>query len=144
MMDAQHFPFYIILSNYVCSILFHKNKNHNVRRIRFHFCIKIHRWKRRVCKGKTLFGQPSTKRITWFFEIIIHNKSYCTGNRVIIRQTESQKDVDESLVRVFHLELGTADKPCSDKYKGRRAHQRFARCRPPRRARVLFWNLNSC
>ena len=30
-MDAQHFPFYIILSNCVWSILFYQNKDHNVR-----------------------------------------------------------------------------------------------------------------
>ena len=58
-MDAQHFPFYIILSNYVWSILFYQNKNHNVRQIRFHVCIKMHRRKRRVCKRKTLSGQPN-------------------------------------------------------------------------------------
>ena len=30
-MDAQYFPFYIILSSYVWSILFYRNKDHNVR-----------------------------------------------------------------------------------------------------------------
>ena len=39
-MDAQHFQFYIILSNYLWSILFYKNKDHNVREIRFRVCIK--------------------------------------------------------------------------------------------------------
>ena len=58
-MDAR-FPFYIILSNYVRSILFYKNKDYNVRQIRFHVCIKVRRCKRRVCKRKTLFGQPNT------------------------------------------------------------------------------------
>ena len=29
-MDAQYFPFYIILSNYVWSILFYQTKDHNV------------------------------------------------------------------------------------------------------------------
>ena len=58
-MDAR-FPFYIILSNYVRSILFYKNKDYNVRQIRFHVCIKMRRCKRRVCKRKTLFGQPNT------------------------------------------------------------------------------------
>ena len=48
--DVQHFPFYIILLNYIWSILFYQNKNHNVRRIRFRVCIKMHRCKRRVCK----------------------------------------------------------------------------------------------
>ena len=57
-MDAQHFPFYIIISNYVCSILFYQNKDQNVRRIRFHVCIKMRCCKRRVCKRKRLFGQP--------------------------------------------------------------------------------------
>ena len=59
-MDAGHFPFYIILSNYVWSILFYRNKDHHVRQIRFHVCIKMHRCKNRVCKRKTLFGQPNT------------------------------------------------------------------------------------
>ena len=58
-MDAQHFPFYIILSNYVRSILFYQDKDHNVRQIRFHVCTKMRRCKRRVCKRKTLFGQPN-------------------------------------------------------------------------------------
>ena len=38
-MDAQYFPFYITLSNYVWSILFYQNKDHNVRQIRFHVCV---------------------------------------------------------------------------------------------------------
>ena len=50
------FWFIVILSNYVWSILFYQNKDHNVRQIRFHVCIKMHR----VCKGKTLSGQPNT------------------------------------------------------------------------------------
>ena len=33
--------------------------DHNVRQIRFHVCIKMRRCKRRVCKRKTLFGQPN-------------------------------------------------------------------------------------
>ena len=58
-MDAQYFPFYIILSNYVRSVLFYQNKDHNARQIRFHVYIKMRRYKRRVCKRKTLFGQPN-------------------------------------------------------------------------------------
>ena len=58
-MDAQHFPFYIILSNYVRPILFYQIRDHNVRQIRFHVFIKMRRCKRRVCKRKTLFGQPN-------------------------------------------------------------------------------------
>ena len=54
-MNAEHFLFYIILS-----ILFYQNKDHNVRQIRFHVYTKMHRCKRRVCKRKTLFGQPNT------------------------------------------------------------------------------------
>ena len=38
-MDAQHFLSYIILSNYVWSILFYQNKDHNIWQIRFHVCI---------------------------------------------------------------------------------------------------------
>ena len=60
-MDAQHFPFYIILSNYVSSILFDQDKDYNVRQIGFHVCIKMHCCKRHVCKRKTLFGQPNIK-----------------------------------------------------------------------------------
>ena len=56
-MDAQHFPFYIILSNYVWSILFYQDKNYNVRHIRFHVCIKMRCCKRRACKRKTLAEQ---------------------------------------------------------------------------------------
>ena len=62
-MDAQDLSFYIILSNYVRSILFYHNKDHNVRQIRFHVCIKIHRCKRRICKRKTLFRQPNKIKI---------------------------------------------------------------------------------
>ena len=54
-MDAQHFSFYIILSNHVWSILFYQDKDHNFWQIRFHVCIKMHCCKRRVCKRKTLF-----------------------------------------------------------------------------------------
>ena len=61
--DAQHSPFYIILSNYVWWMLFYQNKDHNVRQISFHVCIKMNRCKRRVCKRKALFGQSSTNRI---------------------------------------------------------------------------------
>ena len=56
---AQYFLFHIILSNYLWSILFYQNKDRNVRQIRFHVCIKMHRCKRRVCKRKTLFRQPN-------------------------------------------------------------------------------------
>ena len=56
-MDAQYFTFYIILSNYVWSILFYQNKDHNIRQIRFHVCVKMYRCKRRVYKRETLFGQ---------------------------------------------------------------------------------------
>ena len=40
-MDAQHFSFYIIFSNYVRSVLFYQNKDHNTRQIRFHVCTKM-------------------------------------------------------------------------------------------------------
>ena len=58
-MDAQHFSFYIILSNYVWSILFYQDKDHNVWQIGFHVCIKMRRCKRRICKRKILFEQPN-------------------------------------------------------------------------------------
>ena len=41
-MDAQYFPFYIILSSCVRSILFYQNEDHNVRQIRFHVCMDNH------------------------------------------------------------------------------------------------------
>ena len=59
-MDAQYFSFCIILSNYVRSILFYRNKNHDVRQIRFRVCMKMRRCKRRICKRKTFLGQPNT------------------------------------------------------------------------------------
>ena len=49
---AQYFLFHIILSNYLWSILFYQNKDRNVRQIRFHVCIKMHRCKRRVYKRR--------------------------------------------------------------------------------------------
>ena len=39
--DTQHFPFYIILSNYVRSILLYQDKDYDVRQSRVHVCIKI-------------------------------------------------------------------------------------------------------
>ena len=58
-MDTRHFSFYIILSNYVRSILSIKIKTITFDRLGFTFGIKVHRCKRRVCKRKTLFGQPN-------------------------------------------------------------------------------------
>ena len=63
-MDAQYFSFYIILSNYVRSILFYQNKDHNVRQIRFLLCIKMYRYKRQVCKRKIFSGRPNTNTYT--------------------------------------------------------------------------------
>ena len=62
-MDAQHFSFYIMLSNYVRSIFLYQDKDRNVWQIRFHVCIKMHRCKRRVRKRKTLFGQPNIRDV---------------------------------------------------------------------------------
>ena len=59
-MDAQHFLFYIILSNYVWSISFYQTRDHNVRQIRFYVCIKMHFGVKDVCKRKALSGQPNT------------------------------------------------------------------------------------
>ena len=71
-MDTQHLLFYIILSTYVRSILFYQNKDHNVRQIRFHVCIKMHRCKRRAYKRRTLFGQPnSIHKLLYHFLLII-------------------------------------------------------------------------
>ena len=52
---------YIILSNYVWSILFYRTKGHNVWQTRFHVRIKMRCCKRRVCKRKTLSGQLNTQ-----------------------------------------------------------------------------------
>ena len=74
-MNAHHFLFRIILSNYVWSVLVYQNKDHNVRQIRFHVCIKMHRCKRRVYKRKTLSGQPNINHtyIDYFmYGVLVH------------------------------------------------------------------------
>ena len=79
-MDVQHFLFYIILSNYVWSIFFYQNKDHNVRQIRFHVCIKMRHCKRRVCRRKTLNGQPNIKHTKKWFK----RKSWKSAYRALI------------------------------------------------------------
>ena len=86
-MNAQHFSFYIILSNYVWSILFYQNKNHNVRRIKFHVYIKMRCCKKRVCKRKTLFGQPNTIYI-FYLSYVEHNTTF-----VILRASKQNQFV---------------------------------------------------
>ena len=46
-----------IIHDPFCSI---EIKITTLRQIRFHVCIKMRRCKRRVCKRKTLFGQPNS------------------------------------------------------------------------------------
>ena len=45
--------------------LFYQNKDHNVPQIRFHVCIKMHRF----CKRKTHSGQPNTN--VFAFQLLI-------------------------------------------------------------------------
>ena len=52
-MDAQHLSFYKRF------LPFYQNKDHNVRQIRFHVCIKTRCCKGRVCKRKTLSRHPN-------------------------------------------------------------------------------------
>ena len=56
-----------VLYYFIEFILFYQNKDHNVRQIRFHVCIKMRRCKGRVCKRKTLFGQPNIFHLEKFF-----------------------------------------------------------------------------
>ena len=95
-MGTQYFPFYIILSSYLWFILFYQDKDHNVRQIRFRVCIKMHRCKRRVCKRKTLFGQPNIFEIniiykyTVDFYIFVRNlkvQKYTTGRTQCVKYT---------------------------------------------------------
>ena len=58
--DAQCFLFYIILSNYVRSILFCWDKLRDISQTRFHVCTKLHCCKKHVCEKETLSGQPNT------------------------------------------------------------------------------------
>ena len=57
--DAQRFSFYIILSNYIRSILLCWDKHRDISLTWFHVCMKVHCWKRHVCERKTLFGQSN-------------------------------------------------------------------------------------
>ena len=53
--DAQRFFFYIILSNYVRSILFCSDKHRHISHTYFHVCYKNH-----DCERKILSGQHNT------------------------------------------------------------------------------------
>ena len=57
--DVQCILFYIILSNYVGSILFCWDKRRDISQIWFHVCMKVHCCKKHVCERKILFGQPN-------------------------------------------------------------------------------------
>ena len=69
-MDAQRFPFYIILSNYLWSISFYRDKDSNVRQIRFHVCIKMRRCESRV-KERRFSDNLTDKRISFLRSIFI-------------------------------------------------------------------------
>ena len=56
---AQRLLLYIILSNYVRSILFCRDKHRHISQTWFHVCTKMHYRKKHVCERKTLFGQPN-------------------------------------------------------------------------------------
>ena len=58
--DARCLLFYIILSNYIRSILFCWDKHHDISQTWFHVCMKVHCFKKHVCERKTLSGQPNT------------------------------------------------------------------------------------
>ena len=48
---------------------------------RFHACIKMRRCKRRVCKRKTLFGQPNTSHVCCTKRLeILSSRSFLFGN----------------------------------------------------------------
>ena len=71
--DAQHFLFYIILSNYVRSILFCWDKHRDISQPWFHVCMVVHCCKKHVCERKRLSGQPNMsviKKFLKFKEII--------------------------------------------------------------------------
>ena len=57
--NNRRFLFYIILSNYVRSMLFYRDKHRDILQTWFHVCMKMHRCKRHVCERKTLSGQPN-------------------------------------------------------------------------------------
>ena len=77
---TQYFPFYIVLSNYVWSILFSQTKDRNIRQIRFRVCTKIRRCKTRVCNRKILSGQPNT------FVSLIYRPMISSNNKIKIEQ----------------------------------------------------------
>ena len=56
--DAQRSLFYIILSKYVRSILFCRDKQRDISQTWFRVCTKVHCCKKHVCERKTLSGQP--------------------------------------------------------------------------------------
>ena len=62
--DAQRILFYIILSNYVRSILFRWDKHRDISQTWFHVSMKVHCCKKH--ERKTIFGQPSTKSLILF------------------------------------------------------------------------------
>ena len=58
--NAQGFLFYIILSNYVRSILFCRDKHRDISQTWFHVCTKVDCCRKHVCERKILSGQPNT------------------------------------------------------------------------------------
>ena len=68
-MDAQRFMFYIILSNYVRSILFCWDKHRDISQTWFHIFTKVHCCKKHVCERRTLSGQPNMPMLMYLWEI---------------------------------------------------------------------------
>ena len=67
--DAQHFLFYIILSNYARAILFSRDKHRDISQTWFHVCTKVHCCKKHVRERKTLSGQPNTIKTSMNFTV---------------------------------------------------------------------------
>ena len=65
--DAQGFLFYIILLNYLRSILFCWDKHRDISRTWFHVCMKVH-CKKHICERKTLPEQPNIYYSKRFFD----------------------------------------------------------------------------
>ena len=86
---------YIILSNYVRSILFCWDKHCEISQTWFHVCMKLHCCKKHVCERKSLFGQPNTltsDREGHFYNLIVRHISFCKGSRLMVKMNP-QNDV---------------------------------------------------
>ena len=83
--NARRFFFYIILSNYVRSVLFCRDRHRDISQTCFHVCIKTHCCKKHVCERKTLFGQPNTLTI-------FDDNSDITGHRIAVTSETSKEE----------------------------------------------------